>query len=120
MLIGLAGRAVFTIQPAHADNQSLTQQQKQQQYQQQQQQQQALEQRLEAKAPTVKLSDDTLSASNLKFPKEFPCFVIHQVTLSGQEDLPHWLPLQHLADQANGQCLGAQGINQLMGICKIA
>ncbi|MBC8951255.1 HecB [Xenorhabdus sp. TS4] len=115
MLIGLAGWAVFVSQPVHADNQPSIHQQQQKQQQYQQQQQQALEQRLEAKAPTVRLSDDTPSASNLKFSKEFPCFVIHQVTLSGQEDLPHWLPLQRLADQANGHCLGSQGINLLMG-----
>ncbi|WP_331251359.1 MULTISPECIES: hypothetical protein [Photorhabdus] len=36
------------------------------------------------------------------FPKESPCFVIHHVTLSGREALPHWLLLQRLADLANG------------------
>ncbi|MCC8367586.1 ShlB/FhaC/HecB family hemolysin secretion/activation protein [Xenorhabdus sp. PB61.4] len=116
MLIGLAGWAIFVSQPVHADNQfSIHDQQQKKQQQYQQQQQQALEQRLEAKAPTVRLLDDTSSVSNLKFPKESPCFVIHQVMLSGQEDLPHWLPLQRLADQANGHCLGSQGINLLMG-----
>jgi hemolysin activation/secretion protein len=114
MLIGLAGWAVFAFQPAHAEDQPVTHQQRQKQ-QYQQQKQQALEQRLEANAPTVRLLDDVPSASVLKFPKEFPCFVIHQVTLSGQDDLPPWVSLQRLADQANGQCLGSQGINLLMG-----
>ncbi|MER2474875.1 POTRA domain-containing protein [Photorhabdus laumondii] len=40
--------------------------------------------------------------------------MIHKVTLSGREDLPHWVPLQRLADQANGHCLGLQGIDLLM------
>ncbi len=28
--------------------------------------------------------------------------------------MPRWLPLQRIADQAQGQCLGAKGINLLM------
>ncbi|MEQ1966501.1 ShlB/FhaC/HecB family hemolysin secretion/activation protein [Xenorhabdus nematophila] len=106
LFIGLAGWAVFALQPVQADDQPFIYQK---------QQQQALEQRLEARAPTVRLSTDeprTVSAS--AFPQESPCFVIRQVTLSGREALPHWVPLQRLADQANGHCLGAQGIGVLM------
>ncbi|CDL78965.1 POTRA domain-containing protein [Xenorhabdus cabanillasii] len=107
MLTGLAGWAVFAVQPVQADDQPFIHQT---------QQQQALEQRLEAKAPTVRLSaaEKTTSVSAPNFPKESPCFVIHTVTLSGREDLPHWVPLQRLAEQANGHCLGAQGIGILM------
>ncbi len=105
MFAGLAGWAVCVIQPVQADDQPFIHQK---------QQQQALEQRLEAKAPTVRLSDETVSTSVLTFPTESPCFVIQNVTLSGREDLPHWVPLQRLADQANGHCLGAQGIGLLM------
>ncbi|PHM24511.1 putative hemolysin activation protein HecB [Xenorhabdus budapestensis] len=105
MFAGLAGWAVCVIQPVQADDQPFIHQK---------QQQQALEQRLEAKAPTVRLSDETVSTSVLTFPTESPCFVIQNVTLSGREDLPHWVPLQRLANQANGHCLGAQGIGLLM------
>ncbi|WP_072164793.1 ShlB/FhaC/HecB family hemolysin secretion/activation protein [Photorhabdus aegyptia] len=110
IMTGLAGWAVFVIQPVYADDQPLFKQQEQHQ----KQQQQALEQRLEAKAPTVRLSDEISSISGLSFPNESPCFVIHKVTLSGREDLPHWVPLQRLADQANSHCLGLQGIDLLM------
>ncbi|TNH42226.1 ShlB/FhaC/HecB family hemolysin secretion/activation protein [Photorhabdus luminescens] len=105
IIAGLAGWAVFAISPVQADDQPFIHQK---------QQQQAQEQRLEAKAPTVRLSDDTASVSRLVFPKESPCFVIHKVGLSGRETLPHWLPLQRLADLANGRCLGTQGISLLM------
>ncbi|WP_422824161.1 ShlB/FhaC/HecB family hemolysin secretion/activation protein [Xenorhabdus thailandensis] len=105
LLAGLAGWAVLASLPVQADDQSFIHQK---------QQQQALEQRLEARAPTVRLSAETVSTSALKFPTESPCFVIHHVTLSGQKALPHWVPLQRLADQANGHCLGAQGISILM------
>lgn len=34
--------------------------------------------------------------------------------LSGTDTLPHWLPLQHISNQALGHCLGGKGINLLM------
>ncbi|WP_446469695.1 ShlB/FhaC/HecB family hemolysin secretion/activation protein [Xenorhabdus stockiae] len=103
---GLTGWGIFTLLPVYADEPLIHQQQ----------QQQAQAQRLEAKPPRVSLSDDAeaVSSSHLTFPKESPCFDIRQVTLSGREALPHWVPLQRLADQAVGQCLGAQGIGLLM------
>ncbi|WP_426575649.1 ShlB/FhaC/HecB family hemolysin secretion/activation protein (plasmid) [Xenorhabdus stockiae] len=105
---GLAGYCVLTVLPVYADDQSLIHQQ---------QQQQAQEQRLEARPPRVNLSDDAVppgTFSPLVFPKESPCFDIRQVTLSGREALPHWVPLQRLADQAVGRCLGTKGIGLLM------
>ncbi|WP_072022011.1 ShlB/FhaC/HecB family hemolysin secretion/activation protein [Xenorhabdus cabanillasii] len=84
----------------------------------QKQQQQPQEQRLAARPPRVSLSDDTVPVSSfhLVVPKESPCFEIHQVTLSGREALPHWVPLQRLANQAVGQCLGGKGVGMLMSM----
>ncbi|PHM30267.1 ShlB/FhaC/HecB family hemolysin secretion/activation protein [Xenorhabdus innexi] len=107
IVTGLAGYCALTLLPVYADDQPLINQQ---------QQQQAQERWLETKPPHVNLSDDTVpdAFSPLVFPKESPCFAIRQVTLSGREALPHWVPLQRLADQAVGQCVGAKGIELLM------
>ena len=81
----------------------------------QQQRQQALEQQLTPVAPNITLSPASPIPTDNSFPTETPCFVISQVVLSGTSALPHWLPLQRLADQGTGHCLGAKGINSLMG-----
>uniref|UniRef100_UPI00067B87FA ShlB/FhaC/HecB family hemolysin secretion/activation protein n=1 Tax=Yersinia intermedia TaxID=631 RepID=UPI00067B87FA len=81
----------------------------------QQERQRALEERLAPATPDVRLSAPAASWGRIVFPVEKPCFVIDRVTLSGTEPLPRWLPLQRLANQAQGQCLGGQGINLLMG-----
>ena len=73
----------------------------------QQERQRALEERLAASTPDVRLSAPSASFGRLSFPVEKPCFVIDRITISGTEPLPRWLPLQRLADQAQGQCLGA-------------
>lgn len=79
-----------------------------------QQRQQALEAQLNPPVPDVRLSSPVEGNANAAFLVESPCFVIHDVTLTGQQAFPSWLPLQRLADRAVGRCLGAQGINQLM------
>jgi len=84
------------------------------QLQHQQDQQKARQEQLMPQAPDVRLSEAVPAPSHLIFPQEKPCFVIQRVTLSGNEALPHWVPLQRLASQANGQCLGVKGISQLM------
>lgn len=80
----------------------------------QEQQQQALEQRLTPEAPDVRLSGPSGFFGRINFPQETPCFVISQVTLSGSDTLPRWLPLQRSSNQALGHCLGGKGINLLM------
>lgn len=79
----------------------------------QNQQQQAQQQQFEAKAPDVSLSAP-ITQTQLQFPPETPCFVIQQVSITGQEGLPHWVPVQRLADQGVGHCLGVDGINLLV------
>lgn len=85
-----------------------------QQFIHQQEQQRALQQRLAPDAPDVRLSPPASSFGRINFPQETPCFTLSQVRLSGTEALPHWLPLQHISNQAVGKCLGGKGINLLM------
>ncbi|WP_152562783.1 MULTISPECIES: ShlB/FhaC/HecB family hemolysin secretion/activation protein [unclassified Serratia (in: enterobacteria)] len=80
----------------------------------QQQRQRALEQQLLPSTPDVRLLPPASRLGSLMFPQEKPCFNIDRVELSGQEALPRWLPLQRIANQAQGQCLGGKGINLLM------
>lgn len=80
----------------------------------QQQRQEALEQQLTPSAPDVSLSAPGSFARKINFPVETPCFQIKQTELKGADALPHWLPLQKIANGAVGHCLGAKGINLLM------
>ncbi len=80
----------------------------------QQQRQKALEQQLTPPKPDVRLSPPSSGFGRINYPAETPCFPIKHVVLSGEEKLPRWLPIQHLGKEAEGQCLGAQGINLLM------
>lgn len=80
----------------------------------QQQRQEALEQQLTPSAPDVRLSAPGSFAHKINFPVETPCFQIKQTELEGADALPHWLPLQKIANGAVGHCLGAKGINLLM------
>ncbi|MBV8042329.1 ShlB/FhaC/HecB family hemolysin secretion/activation protein [Pluralibacter sp.] len=87
-----------------------------QQFLNQQQRQKAQEQQVTPVAPDIRLSPEPSSApSTSGFPDEKPCFTLSQVALSGTQALPHWLPLQRQANKALGHCLGAKGINILMG-----
>ncbi|WP_206057721.1 ShlB/FhaC/HecB family hemolysin secretion/activation protein [Raoultella sp. T31] len=98
---------LFFLLPAHAassDDQFIIQQQRQK----------ALEQQLTPPTPDVRLSGPASGFGQIPFPTETPCFTIHRVALSGQQALPRWLPLQRIADQAQGHCLGGKGINLLM------
>jgi len=91
-------------QAAEPDNQFIIQQQRQK----------ALEQQLTPPVPDVRLSEPSSSFGKIAFPVETPCFPIRNVSLTGQDALPRWLPLQRIADQAQGRCLGGKGINLLM------
>lgn len=79
-----------------------------------QENQRAREAALTPETPDVRLSAPAPSSGKLQFPKETPCFPINNVELQNRSALPHWLPLQKTADQADGQCLGSGGINLLM------
>lgn len=82
----------------------------------QQESQRAREAQLEPPVPDVRLSSQTTFSYTTEFPEEKPCFPIQQVELQQRDKLPHWLPLQTLADRATGHCLGGKGINMLMSL----
>ncbi|WP_421507204.1 ShlB/FhaC/HecB family hemolysin secretion/activation protein [Erwinia rhapontici] len=80
----------------------------------QQERQRATERQLAPPAPDVRLQAPGSFFSRIQFPAEEPCFALQHIELQGREAFPHWMPLQKLADQAQGQCLGGKGINLLM------
>lgn len=80
----------------------------------QQERQKALENILTPQSPSVRLMAPVASGDLLNFPQESICFNIQQVELLGREDLPFTIPLSGLSHQAEGRCLGGQGINLLM------
>lgn len=80
----------------------------------QQERQRATERQLAPPAPDVRLQAPGSFFSHIQFPAEQPCFSLQHIELQGREAFPHWMPLQKLADQAQGQCLGGKGINLLM------
>ncbi|WP_243078111.1 ShlB/FhaC/HecB family hemolysin secretion/activation protein [Pantoea sp. MQR6] len=82
----------------------------------QQQRQKAIEAQLQPPVPDVRLSTPAVSSSRVSFPAENPCFDIQHITLNGLNDFPGWLPLQRLANQGQGHCLGVKGINLLMSM----
>lgn len=94
----------FSVFAAEPDNQFIIQQQRQR----------AIEQQLTPQTPDVRLSEPSTGYGRINFPTETPCFAINRVEISGKDALPRWLPLQHIASQAEGRCLGGKGINLLM------
>lgn len=110
LLISVTGIVVliFSVH-SHADSLS-----GEQLLQQQRARQQVQRQQLTPVAPDVRLSATPGFVRTLTFPAESPCFVIQRVELLQRHTLPHWLPLDRLASQANGHCLGRQGINLLV------
>jgi len=80
----------------------------------QQERQRAREASLATPAPEVRLSAPSSSFGRIQFPQETPCFPINSVELQNRHSVPHWLPLQKIANQAVGQCIGSSGINLVM------
>lgn len=83
--------------------------------QQQSLQQDEQQKRFKASSPDIRLQPSVEKTADIDFPIESICFDISRVELTGMQDFPHWLPLQRLANSGVGHCLGAKGINQLMG-----
>ncbi len=80
----------------------------------QQQRQRALQQSVTPQSPDVRLSQPGGRSKYLRFPQETRCFMLSEVKISGVDTLPFWLHLNHISRQANGHCLGVQGISLLM------
>lgn len=81
----------------------------------QQERQKALEQQLNPVSPDIHISLPEKEVKTLTFPIESPCFDIKHIELQNNEKVPEWLRIKYLANEAEGHCLGAQGINLLMG-----
>ncbi|WHP79579.1 ShlB/FhaC/HecB family hemolysin secretion/activation protein [Edwardsiella anguillarum] len=112
--LGMLGGWTVSGALAAPGEESRLQQDAARQFQQQELQQKARNDALTPKAPDIRLSENAPSPSHLIFPEETPCFAINQVMLTGQDALPHWIPLTRLANQAVGHCVGVKGINLLM------
>lgn len=80
----------------------------------QQQRQQVLENHLKPPTQDVRLSAHSSGSGNINFPSEKNCFAVKIVLLEGAESLPGWIPLQRIANQGVGKCLGGKGLNLLM------
>ncbi|MDF7666741.1 ShlB/FhaC/HecB family hemolysin secretion/activation protein [Orbaceae bacterium ESL0727] len=102
-LLSFSARSVPN--PADIDNQQLILQQERQK---------ALQSTLDVKAPDIHLLPSLAKSDQIDFPTESPCFAITQVELIDRNNLPWFIPLHQLTDQAKNRCLGAQGINLLM------
>jgi hemolysin activation/secretion protein len=80
----------------------------------QQERQRALESQLTPSEKDIRLLDTPARSKQLDFPHEIVCFVIKQIILSDRDALPFTVPLYALARQAEGRCLGSEGVNLLM------
>nr|WP_211324610.1 ShlB/FhaC/HecB family hemolysin secretion/activation protein [Orbus hercynius] len=80
----------------------------------QQERQKAMEQALSSQAPDIRLLPPLQRTHTIAFPDELLCFPIEKVELIGRDQLPYVMPLYDLSQQAQGRCLGGEGINLLM------
>lgn len=80
----------------------------------QQERQKAMEEALATPAPDVRLLPNLNKKQTISFPKESPCFPIEHVELLNRDTLSYIVPLYSLSRQAEGHCLGGQGISLLM------
>lgn len=80
----------------------------------QQERQKATEEALSSRAPKVSLSSPIKNVKTIDFPEEEFCFPIQHVELLERDNLPFTIPLNSLAKQAEGRCLGGKGLNLLM------
>lgn len=84
-----------------------------QQMSHQQEQEKARYNQLETVGKDVRSSGNSGLKTSIDFPEEQPCFTIQRVELNKDDKIPHWIPLRKLAEQAQGRCLGTQGVKTL-------
>lgn len=94
----------------HAENVQMMEQQASHQ----QEQEKARYNQLETQGKEVRGSAAETSSSKIQFPEEANCFAIHQVVLEKDDQIPHWMPLHRLTSQAQGRCLGLEGVRVLV------
>lgn len=80
----------------------------------QQERQKAIQEALDAKAPDIRLLPNLPKTARLDFPDETPCFVINHIDLLERDKLPWTIPLYKLISDAQGRCLGSEGIKLLI------
>lgn len=80
----------------------------------QQQKQKAQEQEQEKNRPDVRFNISADAQLQQVFPVETPCFSIQHVELDDIDAFPTWLRLKTIARNAQGRCLGSEGINLLV------
>ncbi|OCJ46185.1 ShlB/FhaC/HecB family hemolysin secretion/activation protein [Serratia sp. 14-2641] len=84
-----------------------------QQMSHQQEQEKARYNQLETVGKDVRSAGNVGLSTHIDFPEEQPCFTIQQVELNKDDKIPHWIPLRKLTEQAQGRCLGIQGVKTL-------
>ncbi|HHQ6614410.1 TPA: ShlB/FhaC/HecB family hemolysin secretion/activation protein [Serratia fonticola] len=84
-----------------------------QQMSHQQEQEKARYNQLETVGKDVRSSDNGGLSTRIDFPEEQPCFTLQRVELNKDDKIPHWIPLRKLTEQAQGRCLGIQGVKAL-------
>ncbi|RDL28290.1 ShlB/FhaC/HecB family hemolysin secretion/activation protein [Serratia fonticola] len=84
-----------------------------QQMSHQQEQEKARYNQLETVGKDVRSAGNAGLSTHIDFPEEQPCFTIQRVELNKDNKIPHWIPLHKLTEQAQGRCLGIQGVKTL-------
>ncbi|WP_411753969.1 ShlB/FhaC/HecB family hemolysin secretion/activation protein [Serratia sp. (in: enterobacteria)] len=84
-----------------------------QQMSHQQEQEKARYNQLETVGKDVRSSGNGSLSTSIDFPEEQPCFTLQRVELNQDDKIPHWIPLHKLTAQAQGRCLGIQGVKTL-------
>ncbi|MBP1037562.1 ShlB/FhaC/HecB family hemolysin secretion/activation protein [Serratia fonticola] len=84
-----------------------------QQMSHQQEQEKARYNQLETVGKDVRSTGNGGLSTHIDFPEEQPCFTIQRVELNKDNKIPHWIPLHKLTEQAQGRCLGIQGVKTL-------
>ncbi|WP_411753125.1 ShlB/FhaC/HecB family hemolysin secretion/activation protein [Serratia sp. (in: enterobacteria)] len=84
-----------------------------QQVSHQQEQDKARYDQLATQGKDIRAADAGSQSSRIVFPQEPACFEIQQVILNKDAQIPRWLPLQKLTVQAEGRCLGIEGVRTL-------
>lgn len=79
----------------------------------QQEQEKARYQQLETQGKDVRASGNQFQSAKITFPTEATCFDVHQVILNKDAKIPQWIPLHRFTTQAEGRCLGIEGIRTL-------
>ncbi|MCK1970783.1 ShlB/FhaC/HecB family hemolysin secretion/activation protein [Franconibacter sp. IITDAS19] len=79
----------------------------------QQQQDEARRNQLIPEAKSLLSSDAERISDEMAIPQEKPCYNIAHIVLENREAFPHWMVFRDLTRQAEGKCIGVNGIKSL-------